>query len=240
VAAVTIARPKRGKPPRVRRGMHQTRVGDVSDGIDLRLRRSGPLPGANPAGHSLRPQPNRETSRGVSLAGPHLEGLPPHLVSGRSRAGVPNRLLAGFDALAGRARLLAERLVDGRELSRPEGRASQACGQRRERIPALRCRSGPVWSSERRYEVIKLHIRLFLREKETLTYRRSGCYPNLSSLSTPFFHRGRTGLHRPLKTSVRASIRMLLPIPRPCQSLFSAGRTGVNRVLKDTGPGTVG
>jgi hypothetical protein len=62
------------------------------------------------------------------MAGPHFEGSPPHLVSGRTRAGVSNRLLAGVDALAGRARLLAERLVDGRELSRPEGRASQACG----------------------------------------------------------------------------------------------------------------
>jgi hypothetical protein len=163
-----------------------------------------------------------------------------HTPSRPRPAGVPNRLLAGIDALAGRARLLAERLVDGLGLSPHEGRASQACGQRRERIPALRCRSGPVWSSERRYEVIKLHIRQFLREKETLTYRRSGCYPNLSSLSTPFFHRRRTGLRRSLKTSVRVSIRMLLLIPRPCQPLFSAGRTGVNRVLKDTGPGTVG
>jgi len=37
-------------------------------------------------------------------------------------------LLAGVDALAGRARLLAERLVDGLGLSPHEGRASQACG----------------------------------------------------------------------------------------------------------------
>lgn len=50
-----------------------------------------------------------------------FEGSPPHLVSGFSRAGVPNRLLAGVDALAGRARLLAERLVDGLELFAPRG-----------------------------------------------------------------------------------------------------------------------
>lgn len=118
--------------------------GDVSDGIDLRLRRSGPHPGAGPAGHSPRPQPNRDTSRGVSLAGPHLEGLPPHLVSSRSRAGVPNRLLAGFDALAGRARLLAERFVDGLGFSPHEGRASRlvargGCGSPRSVTGAVRC-----------------------------------------------------------------------------------------------------
>jgi len=78
------------------------------------------------------------------LAGPHLEGLPPHLVSGVNRAGVPNRLLAGFDALAGRARLLAERLVDGWELSRPEGRASrlvarEGSGSPRSVAGAVRC-----------------------------------------------------------------------------------------------------
>lgn len=63
------------------------------------------------------------------MAGPHLEGLPPHLVSGVSRAGVPNRLLAGFDALTGRARLLAERFVDRLGLSSHEGRAPKACGR---------------------------------------------------------------------------------------------------------------
>lgn len=70
----------------------------------MRLRRSGPLPGADPAGHSFRPQPNRETSRGVSLAGPHFEGSRPHLVSGRSRAGVPNRLLSGVDGPHGQSK----------------------------------------------------------------------------------------------------------------------------------------
>jgi hypothetical protein len=36
-------------------------------------------------------------------------------------AGVPNRLLAGVDALTGRARLLAERFVDGLALFEPRG-----------------------------------------------------------------------------------------------------------------------
>jgi hypothetical protein len=79
------------------------------------------------------------------MAGPHFEGSPPHLVSGRTRAGVSNRLLAGIDALAGRARLLAERLVDGLGLSPHEGRASQALwpregsGSPRSVAGAVRC-----------------------------------------------------------------------------------------------------
>jgi len=38
-------------------------------------------------------------------------------------------LLAGFDALAGRARLLAERLVDGLALFAPRGPRFLACGR---------------------------------------------------------------------------------------------------------------
>lgn len=38
-------------------------------------------------------------------------------------------MLAGFDALTGRARLLAERFVDRLGLSPHEGRAPKACGR---------------------------------------------------------------------------------------------------------------
>lgn len=64
-----------------------------------------------------------------------------------NRAGVPIRLLAGIDGLTARARLLAEQIVDGLELSPHEGRALRLMASEGERIPALRCRSGPVWSS---------------------------------------------------------------------------------------------
>jgi hypothetical protein len=129
VAAVAIARQKRGLPAQVHRGLHQTRVGDVSDAVDLRLRRGGPHPGANPAGHSPRPQPNRETSRGVSLAGRHLEGSPPHLVSGRAGQGCRSVCWRVLMALAGRARHLAERIVDGLELFAPRGPRFPAGGR---------------------------------------------------------------------------------------------------------------
>jgi hypothetical protein len=67
-----------------------------------------------------------------------------HTPSRPRPAGVPNRLLAGIDALAGRARLLAERLVDGLGLSPHEGRASrlvarEGSGSPRSVAGAVRC-----------------------------------------------------------------------------------------------------
>jgi hypothetical protein len=80
-----------------------------------------------------------------------------------------------------------------------------------------------VLSSERRYELINVQIRRFLREQETLTYRRSGVYSDLSSLSTPFFHRGEVRFEPVLEDKGWSVDQELSPISRPCQPYLPAG-----------------
>jgi hypothetical protein len=78
-------------------------------------------PGREP-GRSLTPSPTKSGDFPRSFFGwSSPRGVAPTPRPGRSRAGVPNRLLAGFDALAGRARLLAERFVDRLALFAPRG-----------------------------------------------------------------------------------------------------------------------
>lgn len=116
----------RGYPLRVRRQKTPNTCGDVNNGIDLRLRRSGPLPGADPAGHSLRPQPNRETFPLSFFGWSSLRGLAPAPRIRRTGQGCRTVCWRVLMALTGRARYLAERLVDGLGLFTPRGPRSRA------------------------------------------------------------------------------------------------------------------